>query len=96
MMINNDFYHPWKIATVVFRNSRLRDLPAAGEERENFFLFTYSITRARAGLNAYPRPENLFQHGRRGDDDGADDVMLIFVCTRQSGRRQKFFFLKTC
>lgn len=49
----------------------------------------YSITRAR--LNAYPRPENLFQHGRRGDDDGADDVMLIFVCTRQSGRRQKFF-----
>lgn len=89
MMINNDFYRPWKIAAVVFRNSRLRDL--AGGGRENFFSI-YVFDNTRAHLNAYPRPENLFQHGRRGDDDGADDVMLIFVCTRQSGRRQNFFF----
>lgn len=85
-MINNDFYRPWKIAAVVFRNSR-QDLPAAGaSERENFFLFMYSITRAQ--MPTLSR-KTCFNTGV-SDDDGADDVMLIFVLVNPVADRNVF------
>jgi len=87
LMINNDFYRPWKIAAVVFLEFPAR--PAGRgcvRAREFFSIYVFDHTRA----NAYPRPENLFQHGRRWR--WRSRWRYANICTRQSGRRQKCFF----
>jgi len=88
VMINSDFYRPWKIATVVFRNPPRDLLTAGASERENFFLFMCSITRAQMPTLCR---KTCFNTGV-GDDDGADDVMLIFVLVNPVVDRIFFLF----